>query len=122
MEDAVPPNGSFEVRRDGAFDVRHLGADGHFALVGELDMGNVDDLFNSLRQAINRGGTITLDLRELTFMDVAGGHAIGVVGGINAGRGSVVLKTPSPMVLKVLMLIGAETFRGVHIAPLLRSA
>src|SRR5947199_10810571 len=98
MEDAMPPNGSFEVRRDGAFDVRDLGADGHFALVGELDMGYVDDLFNSLRQAITRGGTITLGLRELTFMDVPGGHEIGVGGGIIAGSGRVFLGTPSRVV------------------------
>jgi len=118
----MPPNGSFEVGRDGAFDIRQLGADGHFALVGELDIATADDLFDGLRQAINRGGTITLDLRELTFMDVVGGHAIGVLGGIIAGRGSVVLEAPSPMVLKVLMLIGAETFRGVQIDPLPQSA
>jgi anti-anti-sigma factor len=118
----MPPDGSFQIGRDRAFDVRQLGADGHFALVGELDMATVDGLFDGLRQAINRGGTITLDLRELTFMDAAGGHAIAVVGGMIADRGSVVLEAPSPTVLKVMMLIGAETFRGVHIAPVPRSA
>jgi anti-anti-sigma regulatory factor len=115
-------DGSFGIGRDGAFEVRQLGADGHFALVGELDMAAVDDLFAGLRGAINRGGTITLELRELTFLDVSGGHAIGVVGGMVAGRGSVVLEAPSQMVLKVLMLMGAEDFSGVHIAPLSQSA
>jgi anti-anti-sigma regulatory factor len=119
----MPPDGSFAIGRDGAFEVRQLGADGHFALVGELDMAAVDDLFAGLRDAINRGGTITLDLRELTFVDVVGGHAIGVVGGMVAGRGSVVLEAPSRSVLKLLRLVGAEHFAGVHIAaPLSESA
>jgi hypothetical protein len=95
---------------------------GHFALVGELDTAAVDNLFAGLRSAINRGGTITLDLRELTFLDIAGAHAIGVVAGIVAGRGSVVLQAPSWMIFKVLMLIGAEEFSGLHIAPLGESA
>jgi anti-anti-sigma regulatory factor len=115
-------DGSFGIGRDGAFAVRQLGADGHFALVGELDMAAVDNLFAGLRSAIDRGGTITLDLRELTFLDVSGGHAIGVVAGMVAGPGSVVLEAPSWMVFKVLMLIGAEEFSGLHIAPLSESA
>lgn len=60
----MPPNGSFLVGRDGALEVRQLGADGHFALVGKLDMAAVDDLLEGLRRAISRGGTVTLDLRE----------------------------------------------------------
>ena len=114
--------GSFGIGRDGAFAVRQLGAAGHFALVGELDMAAVDKLFAGLRSAIDRGGTITLDLSELTFLDVSGGHAIGVVAGMVAGRGNVVLDAPSWMVIKVLMLIGAEEFSGLHIAPLSESA
>jgi anti-anti-sigma factor len=117
-----PRDGSFRIGRDGAFEVRQLGADGHFALVGELDMATADNLFEGLQSAIDRGGTITLDLRELTFLDVVGGHAIGVVAGMVAGRGSVVLEAPSRSVRKLLMLIGAEEFSGVHIAPLSESA
>jgi anti-anti-sigma regulatory factor len=118
----MSPDGSFRIGRDGAFEVRQLGADGHFALVGELDMAAVDDLFAGLRHAIDRG-TITLDLRELTFVDVVGGHAISVVGGMVAGRGSIVLEAPSRSVLKLLMLVGEEHFAGVHIAaPLSESA
>jgi anti-anti-sigma regulatory factor len=119
----MPRDGSFRIGRVGAFEVRQLGADGHFALVGELDMAAVDDLFAGLRDAIDRGGTITLDLRELTFVDVVGGHAIGVVGGMVAGRGSIVLEAPSRSVLKLLRLVGAEQFAGIHIAaPLSESA
>jgi hypothetical protein len=48
-------DGSFGIGRDGAFAVRQLGADGHFALVGELDMAAADNLFAGLRCAIERG-------------------------------------------------------------------
>jgi hypothetical protein len=51
-----------------------------------------------------------------------GGHAIGDVAGMVAGRGSVVLEAPSRMVFKVLTLIGAEEFSGLQIAPLGESA
>jgi len=115
----MSPDGSFGIGREGAFEVRQLGADGHFSLVGELDLAAVDDLFAGLRDAIDRGGTITLDLRELTFLDVVGGHAIGVVGGMVAGRGSIALEAPSRSVLKLLKLVGAEHFAGIHIAALL---
>ena len=112
-------DGSFGIGRDGAFAVRQLDAESHFALVGELDMAGVDDLFAGLRSAIDRGGTITLDLRELTFLDVVGGHAIGVVAGMVAGRGTLVLEAPSRMVVKVLTLMGADGFPGLQIAPLM---
>ena len=87
-------DGSFGIGRDGAFAVRQLDPDGHFALLGELDMAAVDDLSAGLRSTIDRGGTITLDLRELTFLDVVGGHAIGVVAGMVAGRGTSFLRHP----------------------------
>jgi len=115
----MPSDGPFGIGREEAFEVRQLGADGHFSLVGELDLAAVDDLFAGLRDAIDRGGTITLDLRELTFLDVVGGHAIGVVGGMVAGRGSIALEAPSRSVLKLLKLVGAEHFAGIHIAALL---
>jgi anti-anti-sigma regulatory factor len=115
-------DGSFGIGRDGAFAVRQLDADGHFALVGELDMAAVDNLFAGLQSAIDRGGTITLDLRELTFLDVVGGHAIAIVAGMVAGRGTLVLEGPSRMVVRVLTLIGAEEFSGLQIAPLSESA
>jgi hypothetical protein len=87
-------DGSFGIGRDGAFEVRQLGADGHFALVGERDMAAVDNLFAGLRSAINRGGTITLDLRELPHRSTERGRVAAVFGGgieMNDGRGP-----PSP--------------------------
>ena len=107
---------------DGSFEVRRLGSDGHFGLLGELDMAGLDDLFEGLRRGIDGGGTLALDLSELTFLDFVGGHAIGVVGSMIAGRGSVVLLSPSHQVLKLLKLMGADTFPGVYIPELLQSA
>jgi hypothetical protein len=114
MEDTMSVDGSFEVRR--------LGSDGLFGLFGELDMTGLDGLFKGLRRGIDGGGTLTLDLSKLKFLDLVGGHAIGVVGSMIVGRGSVVLLSPSHGVLKVLKLIGAGTFPGVYIPALLQSA
>jgi len=118
----MPPNGSFEVGRDGAFDVRQLGRNGSFLLVGELDLAATDRLFDALEPAIADGGVLTLDLSELTFLDVAGTRAIVEVGRQVAGRGSVVLWSPSALVTKVLGLMEADTFPSVYIASQRRSA
>jgi hypothetical protein len=93
---AMHRDGSFGIGRDGAFEVRQLGADGHFALVGELDRAAVDNLIADLRSAINRAGTITLDLRELPHRSAERGRVAAAFGGgteMNDGRGP-----PSPHV------------------------
>jgi anti-anti-sigma factor len=47
-----------------------------FFLAGELDVGTAPLLSDTIRAAVARGGPITLDLSNMTFIDSAGVHAI----------------------------------------------
>jgi anti-anti-sigma factor len=104
---------SFEVVREGASAVRAVGSDGELRLIGELDMAGVDLVVRSLAQAEGHDGPITLDLSELTFIDGAGARVILQA----ARRRCLVLRSPSPMVLMVLRLVGGEQIPGIEIEP-----
>jgi anti-anti-sigma factor len=45
-------------------------------VTGELDIGTAPQLERKLREAQLQAHLVVLDMRELTFMDSAGGHAI----------------------------------------------
>ena len=109
----MTPDGSFKVRRGAAFEVRRPGSNGLLRLGGELDMAAVDVLVQSLPPETDGDGALTLDLSDLTFIDVVGARAI-----LEAGRDrSIVLQSPSPTVLKVLRLVGGEDIPVVLVEP-----
>jgi anti-anti-sigma factor len=100
---------------DGSFEVRRLGSDGHFALVGELDMASADCLREAVAAADGRGDVI-LDISELTFVDSAGIHVFVELARNVAGDGSsIILRSPSPIARRTLDLVGATGFPSIKI-------
>jgi anti-sigma B factor antagonist len=100
----------------GSFEVKRVGSDGQFSLHGELDMATAEHLLAVLEPVVQQGGSLTLDLSELAFLDSSGIHAIHQIGRQLGGRGWVIiLRSPSPAALRVLEIVGAEQFAGVRI-------
>ncbi len=88
----------FEVRRDE--DDRRL------ILRGELDMAAAADLAGAIREALDSGGSIILDLQHVTFIDSTGLRAILGAARDLEGRGPLVLERPSARVVEVLDIAG----------------
>jgi anti-sigma B factor antagonist len=100
---------------DGSFEVKRLGSDGHFALVGELDMASAERLREAVTAADGRGDVI-LDISQLTFVDSSGIHVFIELACNMAGeRSSVILRSPSPIARRTLEIVGAAGFPGVEI-------
>src|SRR5262245_28360629 len=100
---------------DGSFEVRRLGSDGRFALVGELDMASADRLREAV-SAVDGRGDVILDMSQLTFVDSSGIHVfIELARNLAGGRSSIILRCPSPIALRTLELVGAAGFVGVKI-------
>jgi anti-anti-sigma factor len=82
---------------------------GEVHLRGEVDFAAAPVLEAALRQAAADGGTgsMVVDLTELTFIDIAGHHALmRGTDRLRAGGGSLVLRGASGSVLRVLDILG----------------
>ena len=89
--------------RDGGLDVAWV------RVTGELDLATAPELSQTLGHAEARARRVVLDLRELTFMDISGVHAIVDAGAraTAAGRQLVLVRGPS-RVDRVLALTDAR--------------
>jgi anti-anti-sigma factor len=65
-------------------------------LAGELDLAASAELARTLRETQARSTLVVLDLRELTFMDIAGAHVIAdaSINAREAARGLIVARGP----------------------------
>jgi anti-sigma B factor antagonist len=79
-----------------------------FHLSGELDLCSAPALTKALGAPTKRGGTIGLDLAELTYMDSTGLHVILNTIHVLGERGRVVLFNPSPMVRRLIEICGLD--------------
>jgi len=90
-----------------------------FFLSGELDMATVPIMNVAIADAVSRGGPITIDMADLTFMDSSGVGAI--IGSVRSlPTGCIVLHGAHDGVGKVLDLMGVD--RGIsnlHVIPCL---
>jgi anti-anti-sigma factor len=76
-----------------------------FRLIGELDASNVGDVSILLDEEILRGGNLTIDLSELTFVDSMGVGLLATVAEKIAGRGDLILVAPDHSVRRILELV-----------------
>jgi anti-anti-sigma factor len=84
-------------------------------LRGELDLSNADELDEALKPLVDRGGTVTVDLSDLTFADSSG---IGVLmrAARNAdGKVALVLLNPRPNVAKVFRIMGLDQIPSLEV-------
>ncbi len=73
-------------------------------LTGELDMSSAVELARILEEAVEQGGTILVDLRELTFMDSTGIGAFLEAAMALRGRGCLILHGEQDRVRRILDL------------------
>lgn len=84
-------------------------------LAGELDMSNASQLREVLDVAVAHGGTILVDLRELTFMDSTGINVFLRAAIALDGRGCLILHGEQNGVRRVLDLVGLDgPIRNLH--------
>jgi anti-anti-sigma factor len=75
-------------------------------LTGEVDLAGAPALASALALLTRRGGTIGLDLTELTFMDASGINALCQAARHVGERGRIVVFRPTTMVRRVLEITG----------------
>jgi anti-sigma B factor antagonist len=75
-------------------------------LSGELDLCSAPALTAALEGPTKRGGTIGLDLTDLTYMDSTGIHVILNTVHLLGERGRLVLYNPSSMVRRLIEICG----------------
>jgi anti-anti-sigma factor len=81
---------------------------GALALAGELDMSNADALADAIAVAAHGGDALVIDMRELTFIDVAGLRAIHAASRRFGRRGDMVLLSPPSMVRRMMPVLGID--------------
>ena len=86
-------------------------------LSGELDLCSAPALTIALEGPTKRGGTIGLELAELTYVDSTGIYAILNTVRLLGERGRVVLFNPPPMVRRLLEICGLNDMIAVSCHP-----
>ena len=87
-----------------------------FFLQGELDMGTAPLMNTAIEPAVTRGGPITLDFGDVTFVDSTGVAAI--LSALKAlASGCIILHGVHNGVQKVVDLMGVGQAPNLHIIP-----
>jgi anti-anti-sigma factor len=84
-------------------------------LQGELDLATVADVESALRELVREGGDITLDVRELRFMDSSAVQLlIRTSQGLDS-RGRVVLDHPVHGVRRLIEVMGLDRIPNLEV-------
>lgn len=86
-----------------------------YRLIGEVDASNVHELVETLEPDVRAGGTLTIDLGGLVFLDSTGIQALIRFAKDLEGRGTLVLTSPGKLVSKVLELVRLDKLDNVRI-------
>jgi anti-anti-sigma factor len=90
------------------FRVAQGHAQRHLRLIGELDVAEADSLIDDVRSMVEAQGDLTLDLKELEFIDSSGVRALVSIAGLLADGATLILRDPTSPVRRVLELVGIE--------------
>jgi anti-anti-sigma factor len=74
-------------------------------VAGELDISNVSTLADALEEEMGAGGDVTLDLRNVTFVDSAGLQLLFRAARRLEGRGRLILVGPQPRVQSLFQYV-----------------
>jgi anti-anti-sigma factor len=87
-----------------------------FFLDGELDMATAPIMNIAIVDAVARGGPISMDLTDMTFLDSTGVSAI-LKAATDLPSGCIVLHGVHDRVRKVTELMGVDTAENIHVIP-----
>jgi anti-anti-sigma factor len=87
-----------------------------FFLEGELDVATIPLMHTAIGEAVSRGGPITIDMSDVSFVDSSGVGAI--LNYVNAlPSGCIVLHGVHDGVGKVMDLMGVNQAESLHVIP-----
>jgi anti-sigma B factor antagonist len=87
-----------------------------YLLSGELDLWSAPSIAEGLEPATQVGGPVTIDLSGVSFIDMAGVHAlVGLLDRLPSG--CLILHGAQPAVDRVFSLTGLPDLPGMHVAP-----
>ena len=88
-------------------------ADGRLVVraIGEVDASNVTDLAEALRDGLNGGGPLTVDLSAVEYLDSAGINAL-------VPHAESLHIIANPILIRVLRVSGLEELATISPAPL----
>lgn len=78
--------------------------------IGEVDASNVTDLANALADGLNNGGSLTVDLTEVEYLDSAGINAL-------VPHAESLHIIANPILMRVLRVSGLEDLATISPAP-----
>jgi anti-sigma B factor antagonist len=78
------------------------------AVAGEIDLGTVDRIERVVADALAETGEVSLDLREVTFIDSTGLRLLLELDDLALAGGRALTMTPSATVTQLLRLTGLE--------------
>lgn len=90
-------------------------------LVGELDASNADTLLDDLGPYLKAGGTLVLDLSELSFIDSMGLRTFLRMASALEATGQLVLQAPQRSVARTFELVGIGKIPNIELGDTDRS-
>src|SRR5207247_10069830 len=84
-------------------------------LVGEIDMATAPALQEALLVTLTDGRPVTVDMKDVTFIDSSGLKVIVSAAAETGSRGPLTVKDPSAVVRRVLELYGLEQIPQVRV-------
>ncbi|HEX2024969.1 MAG TPA: STAS domain-containing protein [Actinomycetota bacterium] len=98
-----------------ALNVERMDEPRGLRLEGELDLATVGEVEAALQELVRQGGDITLDVRELRFMDSS---AVQLLIRTSQGlddRGRVVLDHPAHSVRRLIAVMGLDRIPNLEV-------
>jgi anti-sigma B factor antagonist len=86
-----------------------------FRLIGEIDMASAPMLQEALLVALSEGGPVTVDMKDVTFIDSSGLKVIVACAAETASNEPVTVKDPSAIVRRALEVFGMEQIPGLRV-------
>jgi|SRR4051794_28469998 len=104
-----PPVDAVEPDNDPHFSVATVSLDGEARLIvhGEVDLAARDSLTRAVRKATASTRRVTVDLRDVSFLDASG---IGVFAGAVVDGSDVSLLNPQPRIRHTLEITGVDEY------------
>jgi anti-anti-sigma factor len=86
-------------------------------LLGEIDMATAPMLQEALLVVLSEGGHVTVDMKDVTFIDSSGLKVIVACAAETASDEPLMIKDPSAIVRRALEVFGMEQIPGLRVEP-----
>ena len=84
-------------------------------LDGEIDMHTVPRLEEAFAEVLSAGGSVSVDMANVTFIDSSGLHFLASVASTLNGAGPLKLVNVPPRVLRVMGIVGMDAMPTIDL-------